>query len=109
MDNGNPQLFKTVPARGAALGLLVGVCLMCACSAWSSEIVLQLSGDVEYPGVLSLKKGENQIKRLCLVGVQGQEVARFGISGLGISTRISQSKSPGRLLLSRCFWETPHE
>ncbi|MEE8127233.1 MAG: hypothetical protein V3T45_01665 [Nitrospinaceae bacterium] len=72
MDNGNPQFFKTVPARGAALGLLVGVCLICACSAWSSEIVLQLSGDVEYPGVLSLKKGENQIKRLCLVGVQGK-------------------------------------
>ena len=72
MNHRNSKTFQWVP-RGPVFGLWLGVCLM----LWGppvqgSEMVLQLSGDVEHPGVLSLKKGHNAIKRLCLIGVLGK-------------------------------------
>ena len=79
MNNRNSRTFNNftacAPFPGLSLVLagLAGICLMlCATPAWSSEMILQLSGDVEYPGVLSLKKGKNEIQRLCFVGVQGK-------------------------------------
>jgi hypothetical protein len=79
MNNRNSETFNKLTACAPVLGLslviagLVSICLMlCVTPAWSSEMILQLSGDVEYPGVLSLKKGNNHINRLCFVGVQGK-------------------------------------
>ena len=66
-------LRKPAPGFSAGLGIWVGVVLfMCATPARGSEMALKLSGDLEYPGVLSLKKGKNEIKRLCFVGIQGK-------------------------------------
>ncbi|TDJ52426.1 MAG: hypothetical protein E2O43_04175 [Nitrospina sp.] len=72
MNHRHPKTFQLFP-RGPVFGLLLGVCLMLwGAPVQGSEVILQLSGDVEYPGVLSLKKGHNEIKRLCLIGVQGK-------------------------------------
>ena len=72
MNRRNSKTFQLFP-RGPVFGLLLGVCLMLwGAPVQGSEVILQLSGDVEYPGVLSLKKGHNEIKRLCLIGVQGK-------------------------------------
>ena len=46
--------------------------ILCATPALASEMILKLSGDVHYPGVLSIKKGTHEIKRLCFVGIQGK-------------------------------------
>ncbi len=72
MNHRHSKTFQWVP-RGPVFGLWLGVCLVLwGAPAGGSEMVLQLSGDVAYPGVLSLKKGPNAIKRLCLIGVQGK-------------------------------------
>ncbi len=66
---------------------------------WGSEIVLQLSTDEEYPGVLSLKKGSSKIQRLCFVGVQGKgQIDRAFIRKLsGLEIPVGNYKVTGPL------------
>ena len=72
MNLQNSKIFQWFP-HGRVLAFSLGAYLMLwAVPLQGSEMVLQLSGDVEHPGVLSLKKGQNANKRLCLIGVQGK-------------------------------------
>ena len=59
MNLRNSKTFQWI-LRGPVFGLVLGVCLVLwGAPVRGSEMVLQLSGDVEHPGVLSLKKGHN--------------------------------------------------
>ena len=95
MNSRNPNIlnnFLRIPAQGFLPGFAVwvGVALiMCATPALGSEMVVRLSGDVEYPGVLSLKKEEKEIKRLCFVGVQGK-----GQVDRGFIRKVAQMEIP---------------
>ncbi len=67
MKHRNLKSFTVIPACTLVLCLMLG-----STPVLGSEITLRLSGDAEYPGVLSLKKCNKEIKRLCVVGVQGK-------------------------------------
>ncbi len=89
MNLQNLKIFQWFP-HGRVLAFSLGAYLMLwAAPLQGSEMVLQLSGDVKYPGALSLKKGNNHINRLCFVGVQGQ-----GKIDRGFIRKLSQVKIP---------------
>ncbi|NIQ01335.1 MAG: hypothetical protein GWM98_13805 [Nitrospinaceae bacterium] len=73
MNNHLPEyrLPRKARQRGICLAWVAGL-ILCASPAWGSEIRVALSGDGEYPGVLSLKKETREIKRLCFVGIHGK-------------------------------------
>ena len=89
MNLQNSKIFQRFP-HGRVLAFSLGAYFMLwAVPLQGSEMVLQLSGDVEYPGTLSLKKENNHINRLCFVGVQGQ-----GKIDRGFIRKLSQVKIP---------------
>ncbi len=75
--NRSVRFFPTASILSAVCALLFLFCYQAVC--FGSEILVRLSGDIEYPGMMSLRHEEFEIELICFLGdkVPGKVDMRF--------------------------------